>query len=426
MKLTLNSFPVDEIAESRRTGLDGRRLLLNRRELRDLLLRDGRLGSVEIDLVRPGESCRIVNILDIFEPRIKASGGGEAFPGILGPARLAGSGTTHALRGMCVVTCGSLDGAEDALLDMAGPCADLSRFSGLKGVVVTLTFAEGLSRAESARAAVEAGVRASLFLGELLGEAARTQAPEASEVFELSAPSRAAGLDPSLPRIAYVYPLYSQGDARDMLLYGRNTRDLLPTLIHPNEVMDGAVVWSGFCRPTKNPTYDHLNHAVLRTLYAAHGKSIVFAGTIVANHPKHFTEKTLHAAMMARLAEDVLGADGVIITKDSGGQADTDLMQICEQCEERGVKTVLLTMEFAGDRGSSAGSLVDASPRADAIVSVGNCAETVRLPRMERVVGGARLKDFAQDPRDPVEVSYNKIPGAVGMLGGNALTAWEV
>jgi glycine reductase len=422
LKLTLNDFPVESLEDSSVTELDGRRLLVNREDLRGHLLEDGRLQSVDIDLVHPGESCRIINILDILEPRVKATGEGETFSGILGPATLAGSGTTNALKGVSVVTCGPLDGAEDAFLDMTGPCVKLSHFSSLETVVVRLTPTEGLSRAEFARAAVEAGVRTSLNLG----ETTRSMTPEGSRDYELAFGSNQTGPNGYLPRISYIYPIYSQGDARDMLLYGKNTRELLPTLIHPNEVLDGAVVWSGFCRPTKNTTYDHLNHGVIKTLYEEHGKSIQYVGTIVANHPGQFTEKTLHAAMMARLAGDVLGSDGVIITKDSGGQADTDLMQICEQCEARGIKTTILTMEFAGQGGSSAGALVDASPRADAIVSAGNCAEVVQFPAMDRVVGGRRLKDFDQDPGEPVEAPYNKVPGAIHMLGANTVTALEI
>ena len=124
-----------------------------------------------------------------------------------------------------------------------------------------------------------------------------------------------------------------------MLFYGRNTRDLIPTVIHPNVVFDGAVFWSGFSRPTKNTTYDHLNHGILRTLYASHGKSIDFIGTIIANHPKQYSEKILHAEMIANISKNILRADGAIITKDSGGQADTDVMKICENCENLGVKT---------------------------------------------------------------------------------------
>jgi glycine reductase len=421
MNLKLNSFPIDKIEESHKTELDGNLLLLNRKEIEDLLMQDRRLHSVGIDLVHPGESCRIINILDVFEPRIKIMDGGETFPGILGPAKLVGSGTTNALKGMCVMTCGPMEGAEDALLDMAGPCADLSDYARLETVVLSLTPTEGLSRAEFAKAAVQAGVRASLFLGEVT----RTKEPQVSRQFELSSFAQATGLRPSLPRIVHVYFLFSHGELRDMLLYGKDTRRLVPTPIHPNEVMDGAIVWSGFSRPTKNTTYDNLNNGIIRTLYEAHGKSIFFAGCIVANHHKLFAEKTLNAELVARLAGDILGADGVIITKDGGGQADTDLMQTCERCEERGIKTTILAMELGGAGGSSAGALVDASPRADAIVSVGNSSEDLRLPGMSRIVGGERLRDYDQDPHEPVTVPTNKVAGIISFYGDNKLGAIE-
>ncbi len=128
---------------------------------------------------------------------------------------------------------------------------------------------------------------------------------------------------------------------------------------------------------------------------------------------------------MARLAKDVLGVDGLIVTKDGGGQADTDLMLTCERCEEKGIRTTILAMEFAGVGGSSQGALADVSPRADAIVAAGNCAEMLPLPGMDRVVGGERLKDYDQDPRGPVEVPYNKIPGPVSFFGDNDLCAQE-
>ncbi len=419
MKLTLNSFPVEQVEDAQRTELSGRRLLLNRGELKALLAQDERFRSVEIDLVHPGESCRIINILDIFEPRIKVSGDGETFPGILGDARLVGSGATNVLKGISLVTCGPLEGAEDALLDMTGPCAEISGFAGLETVVVTLRPAGGLSRAEFGRAAIQAGVRASHFLARVTeGEAAET-----AEEFELPGSALPVDQSASLPRIAYVYFLYSHGDIRDMLLYGRDTRELVPTLIHPNEVMDGAIVWAGFSRPTKNTTYDNLNNGVIRSLYQAHETSLFYSATILANHHKLFAEKVFNAEQVACLAKDVLDVDGVIITKDGGGQADTDLMLTCERCEEKGVKTSLLAMEFAGVGGSSEGSLADTSPRADAIVAVGNCTEMLRLPEVRRVVGGERLKDFDQDPREPVEVPYNKIPGTVSFFGDNTLCA---
>ena len=423
VKLTVNRFPVDRIGESQNTELDGRTLGIDPAALQTLLLQDERIRGVSVDLVHPGDSCRVINILDIFEPRIKVDGAGATFPGtfpgILGDASLVGSGETNVLEGASVVVCGPLDGAEDALLDMSGPCAELSHFSALENVAVTLQPAEGLPRAEFSKAAVQAGVRAAHHLA----GATEGKSGESSEVFDLP-PALQGGGDPgALPRVGYVYFLYSHGDLRDMLVYGRDTRDLYPTLIHPNEVMDGAVVWEGFSRPTMNMTYDQLNNGVIRSLYDAHGKTLTYTATIIANHHKLFAEKALHAEQIASLAGDVLGVDGVVITKDGGGQADTDLMLTCERCEERGIQTVILAMEFAGDGGSSEGSLADTSPRADAIVAVGNCAEMIALPAMERVVGGKRLKDYDRDPREGIEVPYNKMPGPISFFGDNCLRA---
>ena len=47
----------------------------------------------------PGDSMRIVGVLDAVQPCSKGPGGGGVFPGLLGPAMPVGRGTTHVLRG---------------------------------------------------------------------------------------------------------------------------------------------------------------------------------------------------------------------------------------------------------------------------------------------------------------------------------------
>ncbi len=58
MNLKLNSFPIDKIEQSHKTELDGHLLLLNRKEIEDLLMQDRRLHSVEFDLVHPVRGSR--------------------------------------------------------------------------------------------------------------------------------------------------------------------------------------------------------------------------------------------------------------------------------------------------------------------------------------------------------------------------------
>jgi len=54
--------------------------------------------------------------------------------------------------------------------------------------------------------------------------------------------------------------------------------------------------------------------------------------------------------------------------------------------EQAGIKTVIVTDEYAGGDGASPG-LADISPYADAVVTNGNGNERVVLPPMEKVIG---------------------------------------
>src|SRR5918912_4582424 len=80
------------------TGLRDGTLEIARDELtRHLLAADPRLVGVDLELVAPGESCRLAPVFDVVEPRAKL-GAGVDFPGVLGAASGAGEGQTVVLR----------------------------------------------------------------------------------------------------------------------------------------------------------------------------------------------------------------------------------------------------------------------------------------------------------------------------------------
>src|SRR5205807_5655619 len=106
------------------TELQAGTLTASRPEL-EALMADPALASVRVSWVSPGDSGRIVKVLDAVEPRSKGSGGG-VFPGFVSPARIQGRGETHALRGAAVVVAGFLPRAQEALIEMSGPAAELS------------------------------------------------------------------------------------------------------------------------------------------------------------------------------------------------------------------------------------------------------------------------------------------------------------
>jgi hypothetical protein len=117
MRLNLARHPITELSFGDETVLNGTGLSINEDELRAHLLEDVRLDTVGLDLVRPGENCRVGPVFDIIEPRAKADGGSPDFPGVLSPAIIAGLGTTHVLEGAAVtlVDCRAEISARSAL-----------------------------------------------------------------------------------------------------------------------------------------------------------------------------------------------------------------------------------------------------------------------------------------------------------------------
>jgi len=56
-----------------------------------------------LDLARPGESVRVVNVIDVIEPRVTVSGPGVAYPGVCGRSmEPVGQGRTLRLTGAAV------------------------------------------------------------------------------------------------------------------------------------------------------------------------------------------------------------------------------------------------------------------------------------------------------------------------------------
>ena len=81
------------------------------------------------DIAKPGESVRITPVKDVIEPRVKVEGSGGVFPGVISKVETVGSGKTHVLRGMAVVTAGKIVGFQEGIIDMSGPGAEYTPFS---------------------------------------------------------------------------------------------------------------------------------------------------------------------------------------------------------------------------------------------------------------------------------------------------------
>src|SRR5713226_3406139 len=102
MKLTWRIHHIGQVRWADETKLAGGALEVSRAQLEGELLRDERLTAVGLHLASPGESCRILPVFDVVEPRVKLEPAGADFPGVLTPVRPVGMGATRVLRGIAV------------------------------------------------------------------------------------------------------------------------------------------------------------------------------------------------------------------------------------------------------------------------------------------------------------------------------------
>lgn len=102
--LRLGTFPVKRLQFGPKTRWDAGILTIDTDELIAAVRTDPKVERVRIDITAPGESCRIIHVADVLEPRVKVDGPGQTYPGVCGrPVDGVGTGTTHRLGGMAVV-----------------------------------------------------------------------------------------------------------------------------------------------------------------------------------------------------------------------------------------------------------------------------------------------------------------------------------
>ena len=417
MRLELRWSEVNALAAGAATRLAGRRLEVDLDALRVLLAGDARLTGIRLDLVHPGERCRIGRVFDVVAPRAKLDGG-EDFPGVLGGVARAGDGRTLALAGVAVVATdqqtenvGTL-----AVIDMTGPNAALSAFGSTHNLVISAWPAPGAERSDYLAAVRLAALKAAVCLA----QTAREVEPDRVEMFELPPSPRVPAALAHLPRVAYVFQIHSHQRPTGLdegILYGDPVRRMLPTIVHPNEVLDGAVL-RGFMGRSVT-TWATQNHPMIRALYAQHGRTLWFAGVVVTVAQATEPERVRSAFLTAGLVAHTLGADGAVFTKIGGGAPHVDMAQAAEQCEALGVKTTLIVEDMSTD-GSAEGMLLFDFPGVDALVNVGSSQEPLTLPAMDRVVGA---DDLVPRLRGETRATYGMLCGAIEQVGATRVMA---
>ncbi|QGT99889.1 Glycine reductase component B beta subunit [Candidatus Syntrophocurvum alkaliphilum] len=424
MKLELRNILINDIQFGKTTEIKNNTLYINKQELLEVI-KDDRLINMDIEIVKPGESVRLCPVKDVIEPRVKIDSNTKVFPGLGNNPATVGEGNTNVLKGMAVITVGQIVGFQEGIIDMSGPGAEYSPFSKTINLVILSDKANGLKQHQHEDAIRQAGLRTS----EYLAEVSKNIEPDEVLTFETKPVIEQINQYPELPKVAYVYMLQSQGLLHDTYLYGIDVKKILPTFVYPTEIMDGAII-SGNCVSAcdKNTTFHHQNNPVIHDLYKRHGQDINFLGVIVTNENVTLLDKERSSDYCTKLVKH-LGVNGVVISKEGFGNPDTDLIMNCKKMESAGIKTVLITDEFAGTDGASQ-SLADGDKAANAVISCGNANELIELPPMEKylgyadvanVIAGGSAKSLKEN--GTIIVELQAIIGATNELGFNELGA---
>jgi glycine reductase len=389
MRLEVGTFPVSDLAFGRETRYERGRLEVNREAALAAVREDPRIATAALEIARPGQSVRIWPVRDVIEPRVKVEGPGICYPGICGrDIATVGQGRTHRLSGLGVVEVSSVNWHDaggdyvETYLDMSGPYGEMYPYARLLNLCLVVEPDAALGE-ESKNYAVHG---AALAVADHLAAAVRGLEPPEREVFELRP------VDPALPKVVYIWGVHSpQAMSGSPTAFCTTTYGLTqltpPWLLHPNEVIDGAL--TGPYRTAFAMSWTVANNPLFLDLCRRHGRDWNFLGVIVLRTEwTTQTEKQLIANQTAKLA-GMLGAGGAVVTWDAGGNEFIEVVRTIQACERLGIKTVFLTSE--DDATDGAPTMLEPLPEADAIVSTSffkNATLGVaEAPAVERVIG---------------------------------------
>lgn len=424
MKLELQKLNVKNIVLTNEDSINAGTINVDADAFKNALMQiDPGIESIELDIARPGDSYRIIPVKDVIEPRVKREGKGEVFPGFFGNNHMVGEGKTLVLKGCAVVTTGNIVGFQEGIIDMSGVGAEYTPFSKTINLVVKCIVDESLQVHHREKIVRLVGLQAA----KLLAEIAIESAPDEKKTYEYKG-MVSKGVS-KLPRVGYVYMLQSQGLLHDTYVYGVDAKQLLPSLISPTEVMDGAIV-SGNCVSAcdKVQTYIHTNNPIIEELFERDGKDFDFVGVIITNENVTLKDKETSSRYTAKLAS-MLELDAAVISEEGFGNPDADLVMNCNNLEELGIKTVLVTDEYAGRMGEGQ-SLADVTEKGNAVVTAGNANQVIVLPKMDKVVGFIDTAnviaggfDGSLNADGTIETEIQAIIGATNELGYHYLTS---
>jgi len=176
MELELFDYSVEALHWGERTALDENCLSVCTADLQEQI-RDLSHGiHIDFELARPGESKRIIHVLDTVLPIAKANDSGSTFPGFEGETQLVGTGQTTRIKNLLVTVGGRFPHLEamtpiekprEGMIDMTGVGAPYSYGSDYFHLNLSLAADESVSNAAFDHALRNIALRCARFLAQV-------------------------------------------------------------------------------------------------------------------------------------------------------------------------------------------------------------------------------------------------------------------
>ena len=430
MRLELHIIKIQDIQFGNETKIDDGVLYINRGELRELLERDRRIGKVDIELAHPGEKCRILQVGDVIEPRFKFGSDPDNLLGPAGKHAVTGEGKTCVLKGTALVISDYRKRRKEtisaephgSMIDMSGPGSEVSPFGKTQNIVLLPQPKDGVGTLDYQAALKIAGLKA----GAYLGKAGKEKQPDESKIYDLPPLTDITRGMEGLPKVTYIAQVLSlqfEPVPGEPILFGQQAGGIVPTILHPNQILDGAVT-SPFLSLNAQ-TYHIQNHPIVKALYKRHGKDLCFTGVIVTIAPSNISDFDRMANITASLAKWVLGADGAILTKTAGGAPELAMARAAHRCEQLGIRTAIAMLHMGADVKDVkfGATTIFSIPEVDAIVSMGTPVTEIKLPPVHKIIGRPGVVPEGPPIDREIVVSLGAIKGALCQMGSSKLTA---
>ena len=424
MELQLLDYRLEDLQWGEHTALDGKSLTISVADLREQIKDLSHGIQIDYELARPGESKRIVHVLDTVLPIAKVGRSGSTFPGFEGAAQLVGTGQTARIGNLLVTIAARFPHPEamtpiekprEGMIDMAGVGASYSYGSDYFQLILALSPDSSVSNAAFDQALRNIALRCARFLAEV----EKTESEPERKIVALRP------VEERLPKVVLIYQVQSQLIGARTFYYGEEVSKTLPTFVHPTEFFDGAVVSGNYKSERKIPTSLHCANPFITELLERHGKTVNFLGVILSRgYNDSFEQKKKMGLWVARLARN-LGAEGAVAFMEGTGNGTVDFMQTVKACEDEGIRTTAVLHESNGPKGYER-PLVDHPKEADSMISRGNVSEKIYIPPLATVIGGAEIDlhlKATHDPRLPFLFDPTIFFGSYSKMGDSGFRA---